>query len=186
MIHALTPKNFDDYELLDCGNFLKLERFGKFILIRPEPQAVWDSSLSKADWEKQAHVKFVPKSSSSGDWIRLKTMPEHWNIKYSLHAKSANIELRLKLALTSFKHVGVFPEQAVNWDYISRGIKLLKTSQPKFLNLFAYTGAASIAARSVLPSFTCCTCQPCAAKRAPTSSENARLVFPSIVIRLLS
>src|SRR6188768_4333293 len=71
----LSPQHFSDYELIDCGSFEKLERFGKYITIRPEPQAVWNKVLSDKEWEKKAHVKFVPRSSSSGDWKMLKEMP---------------------------------------------------------------------------------------------------------------
>ncbi|MBK8658502.1 MAG: class I SAM-dependent methyltransferase [Bacteroidetes bacterium] len=143
MILSLTPTHFADYELIDCGNFQKLERFGKVITIRPEPQAVWNTSLPLQEWEKRAHVKFVPRSSSSGDWKKLKDIADRWNIGY----ENGN-QFQLRLALTSFKHVGVFPEQAVNWDYITESISSFEKITPKFLNLFAYTGAASLAARS--------------------------------------
>ncbi len=146
MILSLTPSNFPDYELIDCGNFLKLERFGNLTTIRPEPQAVWDASMNMAEWEKRAHVKFVPKSSSSGDWQKLKNSPDQWNIKYEL--RNTQCEIKFRLGLTSFKHVGVFPEQAINWDYIFNSLKRLKTREPKFLNLFAYTGGASLAAKA--------------------------------------
>jgi 23S rRNA (cytosine1962-C5)-methyltransferase len=136
----LSPKNFNDYELIDVGNFEKLERFGQYITIRPEPQAVWQPKLSYREWEQKAHVKFVAKSSSSGNWTKLKNTPDRWNIEYG--------KLKFRLALTSFKHVGIFPEQAVNWDYITESIGALNVSEPKFLNLFAYTGAASIAAKA--------------------------------------
>jgi 23S rRNA (cytosine1962-C5)-methyltransferase len=144
-ILSLTPEKFADYELIDSGNFWKIERFGKYITIRPEPQAVWDASLSMNEWEQEAHVKFVPKSSSSGDWKKLKQMPDQWNIQYSILEKNP---IAFRLGLTSFKHVGVFPEQAVNWNYIAESISLIKTEKPKFLNLFAYTGGASLAARA--------------------------------------
>lgn len=148
----LTPSNFPDYELIDCGDFEKLERFGKFITIRPEPQAVWSKKLSMQEWEKTAHVKFVPKSSSSGEWKKFREMPERWNLRYKIPGSKSALEFRL--ALTSFKHVGIFPEQAVNWDYIYESIQHL-TPNPspkgegslKFLNLFAYTGGASLAAK---------------------------------------
>ena len=146
MILSLTPPDFTDYELIDCGNFLKLERFGGYITIRPEPQAVWDATMNMSEWEKRAHVKFVPKSSSSGEWKKLKDSPDQWKIKYEI--RNTKSEIRFRLGLTSFKHVGVFPEQAVNWDYISNSVKKLHTQQPKFLNLFAYTGGASLAARA--------------------------------------
>lgn len=141
-MQLLTPTHWHDYELIDCGDFEKLERFGKYITIRPEPQAVWKKKYSYAEWEKQAHVKFVPKSSSSGEWKALKKMPDQWTISYPL----GNTEITLRLGLTSFKHVGVFPEQACNWDVIFDYLSPLE--KPKFLNLFAYTGGASVAARA--------------------------------------
>ncbi len=146
MILSLTPGNFPDYELIDSGGFLKLERFGKFMIIRPEPQAVWDPSQDINEWEKQAHVSFIPRSSSSGDWKKLKQMPEQWYVNYQL--PNTSYQLKFRLGLTAFKHVGIFPEQAINWDYIFNSVKKLKTQQPKFLNLFAYTGGASLAAKA--------------------------------------
>jgi 23S rRNA (cytosine1962-C5)-methyltransferase len=145
-MELLSADNWTDYELLDSGNFEKLERFGKYITIRPEPQAVWPKIYSEQEWEKQAHVKFVPRSSSSGDWKKLKSMPDQWEIKYNLQAADDSKQLVFRLGLTSFKHVGIFPEQAVNWDTIYSYLN--KLNKPKFLNLFAYTGGASIAARA--------------------------------------
>ena len=145
---ALTPERWKEYALLDSGNGLKLERFGALTTIRPEPQAVWDSSLSRSDWDKQAHVAFVPKSSSSGSWRQLRPSPDRWELMYPLEMGHY---LRFRLGLTSFKHVGVFPEQAVNWEYIADAITELKSkiNEPvRFLNLFAYTGGASLAARA--------------------------------------
>lgn len=139
-MQLLSPTNFTDYELIDCGDFEKLERFGKYITIRPEPQAVWPKIYSNADWEKQAHVKFIPKSSSSGEWKKFKQMPDQWTINYT------PLNLVFRLGLTSFKHVGIFPEQAVNWDKIHSFLK--NKPKAKFLNLFAYTGGASIAAKA--------------------------------------
>ncbi|MFI5205111.1 MAG: class I SAM-dependent methyltransferase [Flavobacteriales bacterium] len=141
----LHPEGWKDYELLDCGDFEKLERFGKFITIRPEPQAVWPRVWNEQEWKKRAHVKFVQRTSSGGDWQKIKEMPDTWRISYSLDETHA---ITLKLALTGFKHTGVFPEQAVNWKYIFEHIKKMKSPQPRFLNLFAYTGAASLAARA--------------------------------------
>jgi 23S rRNA (cytosine1962-C5)-methyltransferase len=140
----LTPSGFSDYELIDSGGFEKLERFGEYIAIRPEPQALWNKQLPERDWEKMAHVRFVAKSSSSGTWEKLKQMPDRWIIGY----KKGKVNIKLRLALTSFKHVGVFPEQAVNWDYIGNSLSKIDVPNPKFLNLFAYTGAASLAAKS--------------------------------------
>jgi 23S rRNA (cytosine1962-C5)-methyltransferase len=142
----LTPQHFKDYELIDVGHFEKLERFGQYITIRPEPQAVWDKTLSNAEWEKRAHIKFISRSSSSGEWKKLKQMPDQWQIKYGINDASANIYFRL--GLTSFKHVGIFPEQASNWDYIFHSVKEMKTPQPRVLNLFAYTGGASLVAKA--------------------------------------
>jgi 23S rRNA (cytosine1962-C5)-methyltransferase len=92
-----------------------------------------------------ASMQFVPRSSSTGDWEKKRDAPDRWNIEYPID-KGPNI--RFRLALTSFKHVGIFPEQAVNWDYIFKSVKSMKTPQPKVLNLFAYTGGASLAARA--------------------------------------
>lgn len=145
MIQALTPQNWKDYELLDCGDFEKLERFGEQILIRPEPQAVWSKLWSDAEWEKLHTIRFKPRSATSGDWIKKNPQksPDRWNICY----KTKDIGLTFRLALTGFKHVGIFPEQAANWDYIAESIKKMRSPQPKVLNLFAYTGGASLAAK---------------------------------------
>jgi 23S rRNA (cytosine1962-C5)-methyltransferase len=143
MIQLLTPENWKDYELIDCGDFEKLERFGNVILIRPEPQAVWGKGLPESDWTKLHHIRFKGRSATSGEWIKKdQKTPDRWHINY----KNGDITLKFRLALTSFKHLGIFPEQAVNWDYIIKCIGSFKTEQPKILNLFAYTGGASLAA----------------------------------------
>jgi 23S rRNA (cytosine1962-C5)-methyltransferase len=145
MIQLLTPTHWKDYELIDCGDFEKLERFGNLILIRPEPQAVWNKGLSEAEWQKLHHIKFKGRSATSGEWVKKNTnLPDRWHIEY----KNDEVEIKLRMALTSFKHVGMFPEQAVNWDYISKHVKQFKTEQPKVLNLFAYTGGASLIAKA--------------------------------------
>ena len=141
-MEILSPQHWKDYELIDCGNDEKLERFGQYITIRPEPQAVWKRALPYSKWEQMAHVKFVPDSSSQGTWKKLKTMPDQWKISYD------HLGFKLRLGLTKFKHVGVFPEQAANWDYIYDSIKKMNTPQPKVLNMFAYTGGASLAAKA--------------------------------------
>ncbi|MFD1630966.1 class I SAM-dependent methyltransferase [Pseudopedobacter beijingensis] len=144
-IQALTPENWKDYELIDCGDFEKLERFGNLILIRPEPQAVWSKKLSENEWQKLHHIRFKGRSATSGDWIKKSSnIPDRWHIVY----KNKESEIKFRLGLTSFKHVGIFPEQAVNWDYISSTIKKFKTPEPKVLNLFAYTGGASLIAKA--------------------------------------
>ena len=143
MIQLLTAENWKDYELIDCGDFEKLERFGNVILIRPEPQAVWGKGLSESEWTKLHHIRFKGRSATSGEWIKKdQKTPDRWHINY----KNGDITLKFRLALTSFKHLGIFPEQAVNWDYIIKCIGSFKTEQPKVLNLFAYTGGASLAA----------------------------------------
>lgn len=146
------PQNWKDYELLDSGRGAKLERFGEYVLARPEPKALWDKSMSDTEWNRLAHTRFTPGAGfgkagkeDSGTWERLRNMPDQWWIRYNGGPKFS-----LRLGLTSFKHVGVFPEQAANWDYIFRqtsDIAAKTGSRPKVLNLFAYTGAASLAAK---------------------------------------
>lgn len=138
------PQNWKQYELLDCGNFEKLEKFGPYVLARPEPQAIWDKKWPKEEWEEQLSARFVQKSSHAGDWRKNTRMPDNWQLEYAYKGN----KLRFKLALTGFKHVGVFPEQAENWDYIIDSIKSFKTPQPTVLNLFAYTGGASLSAKA--------------------------------------
>ncbi|MFM2000100.1 MAG: Ribosomal large subunit methyltransferase [Bacteroidota bacterium] len=142
-MELITPLHWKNYELLDCGDFEKLERFGDYITIRPEPQAVWPKVWSDAEWKKLAHIKFVPKGSNSGDWLKMKKMPDQWVIPYKLPNEK---EISFRLGLTSFKHVGIFPEQAANWDFIVKSIESMSVPKPKVLNLFAYTGGASLAA----------------------------------------
>ena len=149
-----------DYQLLDCGNFEKLERFGNIVMARPEPKALWDKSMSDEQWDKMAHTCFHTGAGfgkagkeDSGTWERRKKMDDQWYIRYK--GDQPGLDFLLRLGLTSFKHVGVFPEQSSNWEYIYRQTsELVKTAQqtgapkPKVLNLFAYTGAASLAAKA--------------------------------------
>ncbi|MEY3644856.1 MAG: hypothetical protein RLZZ207_1551 [Bacteroidota bacterium] len=146
-ILSLCPGPWTDYELIDTGGFEKLERFGKFILSRPEPQAIWDKSLPDTDWKKLAHAHFAKEKNNpeKGQWQQLKAMPDHWQLPYE---NAEGLRMILNLSQTSFKHIGVFPEQAVNWDYLYRKLKAFPTPKPKVLNLFGYTGAASVAARA--------------------------------------
>lgn len=147
----LEPQYWKDYELIDSGNYEKLERFGKYITARPEPQAVWNKSLSETEWQKLSNAVFRREKEKSpsdgnerGEWIQKKGMPDQWYISYSY--KEMNLTFRL--GLTSFKHVGIFPEQAENWNFIYNTIKNFNISEPKILNLFAYTGGASLAAKA--------------------------------------
>ncbi|WP_346659939.1 class I SAM-dependent methyltransferase [Chryseolinea sp. H1M3-3] len=148
----LHPSSWTDYELIDAGNFEKLERFGEYILIRPEPQALWKKSLSEQEWKKLAHAKFVREQKDKfrftddvkGGWSKNPAMPESWNISYRYNT----LKITLRLALTGFGHVGIFPEQGSNWNFIFDTINTWTVKQPKVLNLFAYTGAASVVART--------------------------------------
>ena len=144
MIKLLSPENWKDYELLDSGNFEKLERFGSQVLIRPEPQAVWDKSLAAEEWAARAQAIFRKEKNDpeKGKWILKKGCREQWQIGYSYK----KMNLKMRLGLTSFRHIGVFPEQGDNWDFIYDRISAMKTNRPKVLNLFAYTGGASLAA----------------------------------------
>jgi 23S rRNA (cytosine1962-C5)-methyltransferase len=141
-IKLYTPEHWKDYELIDSGDGEKLERFGSVILSRPEPQALWDKELSENEWRKEYHVRFVQRGSHSGEWQRNKPCDDRWQIGY----KHGGLNIKFNLSLTSFKHVGIFPEQALNWDYIYAHCKKLVEPQPRVLNLFAYTGGASLAA----------------------------------------
>jgi len=141
----LSPK-WNNYQLIDTGNFEKLEKFGDYILSRPEPQAVWDKNLPESEWVKLSNASFKKEKNNpeKGQWEVKKGMPERWYIDYV----QGPIKLSFKLALSTFKHVGIFPEQAANWDYIFEKTAAIKTSKPKILNLFAYTGGASLAAKA--------------------------------------
>lgn len=139
--------NWPEYELIDSGFGQKLEKFGNNILIRPEPQALWGKSLSEGEWKKKADATFTPSEGGNrekGAWVeygKKNLMEKGWRISFPL----GNEELRFKLSLSGFKHVGIFPEQASNWEFIFNTTKLQES--PKVLNLFAYTGGASLAAR---------------------------------------
>ena len=150
MATEFPTQEWKDYELLDSGGGMKLEKFGGFVLARPEPKALWDKDMSDEQWSSMTHTRFTPGAGfgkagkeDSGTWDRLRKMPDQWWIRY-------RSMFSLRLGLTSFKHVGVFPEQAANWEYIFSQTSRIAASQearPKVLNLFAYTGAASLAAR---------------------------------------
>ena len=145
----ITPAPWSDYELIDSGNFHKLERFGTFVLDRPEPQAIWNKSLSDDEWKRQTHAQFRRdrQSPERGDWQTTPAMRDPWYVSF----RQGGLNLTFKLALTAFKHVGLFPEQADNWTYIYDKVKTMSggdsSTRPKVLNLFAYTGGASLAAR---------------------------------------
>ena len=124
-----------DYELIDCSNGERLERWGDIVLIRPDPQIIWKTPKKDPLW-KQAHARYHRSSSGGGVWQFYKNMPKQWNIKYK--------DLTFGIKPMGFKHTGVFPEQAVNWDFAAE--KIMNAKRPvKVLNMFAYTGAATLA-----------------------------------------
>ena len=147
MQEQLTP-DFGDYELIDTGEYEKLERFGSYITRRPEPQAIWRRSLSDEEWCRLAHASFLrdARSDERGEWRLQPRTPDRWIIGYSYN----DMQLRMRLGLTSFKHVGIFPEQAANWNFIYDSCRQLATTEEpvRVLNLFAYTGGATLAARA--------------------------------------
>lgn len=154
-MQLLTPSFWKDYELVDTGGQEKLERFGKYTLARPEPQAVWGKSLPEAEWERLAHARYrrtrgtdpsTQETGEKGDWKLKPGMPDQWMISYSYKG----MHLKFRLGLTAFGHIGVFPEQAVNWNYIYDFLNTVHGSRhtARVLNLFAYTGGASLAARA--------------------------------------
>ena len=128
-------ENWQDYELLDASDGERLERWGKYILIRPDPQIIWKGVAKHPLWKKADGV-YRRSNNGGGGWIKQNT-PEFWDISYG--------DLKFRLKPMGFKHTGLFPEQAANWDWFSTLIK--KANRPvKVLNLFAYTGGATIAA----------------------------------------
>lgn len=130
-------EGWNDYELIDAGGGKKLERWGSIITIRPEVQAYFKSGMPFSEWHEKAHFEFVQGKGQSGKWKELKQgTPRNWTIHYG--------SLKFKLELTKFKHLGLFPEQRINWDLLSEKLD----SDKRFLNLFAYTGAASCVARN--------------------------------------
>lgn len=136
---------WSDYELIDSGGYEKLERWGRWITRRPEPQAIWKKSLDENQWLVRADAVFKrgKGGEDSGVWQLRKGMPEQWTVAYDF----LGMHTKMRLGLTSFKHVGLFPEQADNWNYIYKAVEKQKeTISPKVLNLFAYTGGASLAA----------------------------------------
>jgi len=125
----------ENYELIDAGGSQKLERWGDVITIRPERQAYFKSEIPFTEWEKQAHWKFKEKTSQKGTWQNLNPAPKKWEMKTEA--------LTFQLELTQFKHIGLFPEQFINWSFLESELN----SESRFLNLFAYTGASSLFAK---------------------------------------
>lgn len=126
----LSTKGWQDYELIDSGNGKRLERFGKYIISKPDPQAIWKPFLSQANWQK-ADATYLDEDKK---W-RQNTLPEKWELRYK--------DIKFYARLTSFKHTGIFPEQILNWEYIENAIKKAN-KEINVLNLFGYTGIASL------------------------------------------
>ena len=127
--------DWKDYELLDCSDGERLERWGEVILIRPDPQVIWKTPRKHPMWKK-ANARYLRSSTGGGHWEILRKTPDAWRINYK--------ELSLNVKTMGFKHTGIFPEQAVNWDYTAELIK--NAGRPvKVLNLFSYTGGATVA-----------------------------------------
>ena len=131
---VLTTKGWNDYGLLDTGEGRRLERYGKYLISRPDPQAIWKKSLLQSEWEKADAV------FENDNWSTKQNFPPKWHISYK--------ELKIYAKLTPFKHTGIFPEQSINWQFIETKINEQKSmnGQPNILNLFAYTGIASLVA----------------------------------------
>lgn len=150
-----------DYELIDCGRGEKLERWGDQLLVRPDPQAIWNTPRTHPGW-KHPHGRYARSSSGGGQWEK-KDMPERWTIRYG--------GLTFNIKPMNFKHTGLFPEQAANWDFAMEQIR--RAGRPiRVLNLFAYTGGATVACAKAGAS----VCHVDAAKgMVAWAKENARL-----------
>ena len=150
-----------DYELIDCGRGEKLERWGDQLLVRPDPQAIWNTPRTHPGW-KHPHGRYARSSSGGGQWEK-KDMPERWTIRYG--------SLTFNIKPMNFKHTGLFPEQAANWDFAMDQIR--RAGRPiRVLNLFAYTGGATVACAAAGAS----VCHVDAAKgMVAWAKENARI-----------
>lgn len=134
----LLSQNFEDYEIISMSDGEKLERWGKFYLLRPDPEIIWKDKIDKSIVSAHYHRK----NTGGGYWEELKPLPKRWTVNYK------NLVFNVKLM--GFKHTGIFPEQSVNWDFMMDKIKqeTIKGKKIKVLNLFAYTGCASVACLS--------------------------------------
>ena len=130
--------DWNDYELIDTSAGERLERWGDVILIRPDPQIIWNTPKTNPLW-RNAHARYHRSNTGGGHWQEHQKMPAVWSIRYK--------EMTFNLKPMGFKHTGIFPEQAVNWDFAMNKIKEAKRPV-KVLNLFGYTGAASLACAS--------------------------------------
>lgn len=129
-------QDWKDYELIDCSDGEKLERWGNEVLVRPDPQVIWKSEKSHELWYKPA-ARYFRSKSGGGQWQVYRHMPSVWQIEYK--------DLKFNVKTMGFKHTGLFPEQAVNWDLTRKMIAESGKEEVKVLNLFAYTGGATVA-----------------------------------------
>lgn len=129
-------QNWKDYRLIDCSNGEKLEIWGDKTLIRPDPQVIWKSERNNQIW-KNADARYIRSNKGGGNWQVFKNLPESWKISYG--------DLTFNIKTMGFKHTGLFPEQAVNWDFVRETIRKSNRKDVKVLNLFAYTGGATVA-----------------------------------------
>lgn len=140
--------NWNDYEVIDCSKGEKLERWGDYLLVRPDPQVIWDTPKKEKGWKKM-NAHYHRSAKGGGEW-EFFDLPQEWTISYPLPIQKT---LNFHLKPFSFKHTGLFPEQATNWDWFSQKIK--NAGRPiKVLNLFAYTGGATLAAAAAGASVT--------------------------------
>lgn len=130
---------WNEYELIDCGNGRKLERFGEITLIRPEITATGKPHLTNAEWQEMANAEFVETSKNSGRWDIFKQIPNTWQMTYN---SPSGIRLTAELSQTTSKHIGIFPEQIINWQFIER--ESANFGHESFLNLFGYTGLSTV------------------------------------------
>lgn len=129
-------ENWRDFELLDCSGGKKLERWGETVLIRPDPQVIWNTPKDKKLWGSAA-AEYFRSNRGGGSWEVYKNLPENWRVSYG--------DMAFNIKTMGFKHTGLFPEQAVNWDFTRRLIRKSGRKNVSVLNLFAYTGAATVA-----------------------------------------
>jgi len=128
----LLAKDFKDYEIMEMSHGEKLERWNKYYLLRPDPEIIWEDKLNK----NIAHAHYYRSNKGGGYWDIIKSLPDKWQVKYK--------DLTFNVKLMGFKHTGIFPEQAVNWDFMMNKIAN-ENKEIKVLNLFAYTGCATVA-----------------------------------------
>lgn len=128
-------QNWKDYELLDAGGGKKLERWGNTVTIRPDRMAYFPPVLSEKEWEQKVDFEFIEETTTAGNWVKRSDAPEQWQIKFG--------KAVINLKLTRYKHLGIFPEQQTNWEFIQNKVQ----KDHRVLNLFGYTGVASVIAK---------------------------------------